>query len=373
MDILVSSFDFDGCLYHSKYMKSTDKDVVKHNKALFLNISESMANYNKHIVFVGSLRQCALTNKHKMQNGTECNCFKDIQIITSYFSKKSPSLFENRLDNLLVTDLYNDVEVGTTFNNAIDHALPKSLISIVDQSKITILYAQIHKIASENRRQDNIVFKFYDNDVKILTQLKSFFETNSDLIPKNVTLMLLEYSGFTTSKVLEIKGSGQADLYYGATVRHIASMSYIYTSESSENLLKMIVPIKTLNSSSIHVSRYYKHYVDDTNPGRRYHFFKAKKLNTLLEGDALKSKILSDFRQQLDSCDSSKTLDQKINSIMLSEDYAILSSGQGFFSKANCCLKTTSVKAFESMCSYYQFLNRLYESRAPAVKVRNGM
>ena len=95
------------------------------------------------------------------------------------------------------------------------------------ESKITILYAQMHRQSQLNPNKD-IVFHFVDDRIDILDALRDAFSDNPSLIPQNVTLVLHQYgTPFNESdqslaaeykKYTEIKGRGLPDPQYADTV-----------------------------------------------------------------------------------------------------------------------------------------------------------
>ena len=101
------------------------------------------------------------------------------------------------------------------------------------------------------------------------------------------------------------------------------------------------------------VPQFYAHH-----QGARFHFFTAKvdpakeyKLiddyEKLLEGDALKTAVLERFAQKLQE---SADVAQCKQDLEASEEYQIISTGQGLFTRA-FCMRTDSVKAFEDMAA----------------------
>ncbi|OGT36714.1 MAG: hypothetical protein A3F12_00325 [Gammaproteobacteria bacterium RIFCSPHIGHO2_12_FULL_38_14] len=107
-----------------------------------------------------------------------------------------------------------------------------------DNTKLSILYAQMHKIASENPDAD-IEFNFYDdknagdpaaNSVGILQELKAFFNKHPDLIPHNVTLNLHHYRNHqaqSNQPIATIKGTGLIDYEYKKNTKAMIEISEI--------------------------------------------------------------------------------------------------------------------------------------------------
>ncbi|KTD59907.1 hypothetical protein [Legionella shakespearei] len=193
----VYSFDFDGCLAHVGFLSAQQKDILAANRDLLESLK---ASPNPKIAFVGSNRQSApddSTNSHADERGS---CFPAISAISQELNAV--------LDGFLLSDLYNDLPDGTSFRMALEHIAPNKKdynptdIKLVkglpnwihDESKLTLLYAQIHKIASEHPN-DTINFNFFDDREDLLDNLHAYFSKYPELIPGNVTLKLKQYRG----------------------------------------------------------------------------------------------------------------------------------------------------------------------------------
>ena len=237
----VLSFDFDGCLFNLDYFnycrpRSNNgpeySAVINYNQK-FLDIlrdENTHFAYSKVISFVGSNRQSkniddANSIKYDRSRTIKVgSCFPAIREITSYLKVK--------LDTFLLADIYgkNDdgepLKDGTSFNRAIDPTFKgKHADWVFDETKATILYAQMHKIATANPDEE-IVFDFYDDRSDIIYSLNTFFEAHKELIPQNVTLRLNKYENAQPSQLFsEIVGSGIIDANYRETVQEMAQIS----------------------------------------------------------------------------------------------------------------------------------------------------
>jgi hypothetical protein len=117
-------------------------------------------------------------------------------------------------DSFLLADLYGNLQGGKLFQRAIDlsYAGPHT-DWIFDFTKITLLYAQMHRHAYLNLK-DEIFFDFYDDKHEILRCLANFYSDHSELIPRNMTLRLHHYSGFVPIPMMSIMGIGLIDRSY---------------------------------------------------------------------------------------------------------------------------------------------------------------
>lgn len=193
----VYSLDYDGCLAHLGFLSAKQKNILAANKD-FINLLK--VSPNPKIAYVGSNRQSALddlANSHADERGS---CYPAIHAM----SKELNAV----LDPFLLSDLYNDLPDGTSFKMALEqiasnqkdyHPAGIKLINdfpnwIHDESKLTLLYAQIHKVASEHPK-DMINFHFFDDREDLLDNLHAYFSKYPESIPANVTLKLNQYRG----------------------------------------------------------------------------------------------------------------------------------------------------------------------------------
>jgi hypothetical protein len=234
----VYSFDFDGSLAHIGFLSAKQKNILAVNREFLESLK---ASTNPKIAFVGSNRQSVpddFSNSHADERGS---CFPAIAAV----SKELDAV----LDELLLSDIYNDLPDGTSFKWAMDHTNANNkdynltdltLIKgspnwIHDESKLTLIYAQIHKVASEHPN-DTIHFNFFDDREDLLDNLHTYFSKYPELIPSNVTLKLKQYRGPVDSfdKPIEplvrdypfIQGSRiSCDANYRQTVKDMAAVT----------------------------------------------------------------------------------------------------------------------------------------------------
>ncbi|KTC78215.1 hypothetical protein [Legionella brunensis] len=221
MAIRVLSFDFDGCLYHRGYIynfNDKEKYVLEANRKFLDAIKKDNGHYTRNIGFVGSNRQ---SKSIDLVNGKE-SCFVTIQQIVEDLGIE--------LDKFLMADLYGNLAAGESFNRAIDADTPwdQHVEWKFDDTKASLIYAQVQKIAQENPDEE-IVFEFFDDRGKgarrtedILEWLNKFYSENPEMLPKNVTLKLNHYSGEEVTPLFEIKGTGIIDADYRQTVKDMA-------------------------------------------------------------------------------------------------------------------------------------------------------
>lgn len=228
MTVRVLSFDFDGCLFNSDYIRSEPKDVIQSNRSFLDTLKGQNASYSKNIVFVGSNRQSKAVDDFNSTVDTrqgwlnKGSCFPAIIKIAQHLTAQ--------LDRFLLADVYSDLPEGSAFAQATQEPDKEEHPDwLFDETKATILYAQMHKIAQEHP-DENIEFHFYDDRglnfiADILEILEKFYKSHPDLIPKNVTLNLHHYAGAKVTSFEPIKGTGFIDTNYYQTVKDMATQA----------------------------------------------------------------------------------------------------------------------------------------------------
>ncbi|CAM4483128.1 MAG: hypothetical protein LEGION0403_FIIPPAGN_02504 [Legionella sp.] len=107
---------------------------------------------------------------------------------------------------------------------------------VFDNNKVSLIYAQAHRVASLHPSETSIVIDFYDDSDGILKRVGNFFSSFPHLLPQNVQLNIKKYNG-TSLPVLqkEIQGCGEVDSKYDWSVRFMSSRCYYYDSGASED------------------------------------------------------------------------------------------------------------------------------------------
>jgi hypothetical protein len=223
MRINVKSFDFDGSLFNKNYIKSRSATrLIDSNKKFIEHVANRVREekMDKVIFMVGSNRQSRRNDVgNSRENKTE-SCFSALIQLAKEFQKHNPSI-SHHVDPYLLADTCGGTPLGENFIKALTPTFSRIGYEFsecfYDKSKKTQLYAQLHKLASENPK-DEIIFDFYDDRNEILTELKSFYEKNPGLIPKNLRLRLHAYDGNHPKNIANIQGSGVIDDNYQETI-----------------------------------------------------------------------------------------------------------------------------------------------------------
>lgn len=222
MTVRALSFDFDGCLFHIAYINSQNRDVIAHNREFFDAIKKENAAYSPVYTFIGSNRQSKLIDFYNQFKAG--SCFPAIQAISDYL--------ETLLDTFLIADIFGDLSDGESFRQAIDPAAAALNHAdwVFDKTKITVIYAQLHRIAAKHPGEA-IVFDFYDDKNEILKAVTKFFRTNPHLLPPNTTLHTYHYDGGEAKRYGTVESpvdqTNIIDINYRQTVKDLVSLAGI--------------------------------------------------------------------------------------------------------------------------------------------------
>lgn len=216
MTIRVLSLDFDGCLFNPSYCKSLSKNVIRANHRFLKSLKQDNHLYSESTVFIGSNRQSKATDNINLKN--RGSCFPAMDDIKDYI--------EATFDTFLLADLYGNLPDGTSFHRATDkHYKGAHAHWVFDESKVTVLYAQMHRMAQE-QPHESIIFDFFDDrDQDILDWLATFYSAHPELIPSNLTLRLNHYMGQECTLISHIQGTGFIDGNYRQTVKDMATQA----------------------------------------------------------------------------------------------------------------------------------------------------
>lgn len=229
--IRASSFDFDNCIFHTQYFWKQSKpdiyEVILKNIPFFENIRSQNHAYDANICLIGSNRQSKRCDDQlsAFKKAPTESCFSAIQKVNDFL--------DATLDPFLLADIYGNLDSGQSFERALSPEANSIRHAdwIFDSSKLSILYAQMHKIANDYP-DDIITFDFYDDksqrklsQYSLLEDLQAYFTAYSEMIPHNVTLRLNYYAGKEVTTYTPIQGTGRIDAHYHETVREMAHIA----------------------------------------------------------------------------------------------------------------------------------------------------
>ncbi|MBA2710694.1 MAG: hypothetical protein H0U57_08905 [Tatlockia sp.] len=305
MTIRILSFDFDGCLFHQDYFRSLDKDVIKHNRVMLENLIKENVVFEDLITIIGSTRQSLETDNANATVGNKGSCFPAIQQISKYLNAN--------FDPFLLADTFGDLPEGTSFNRAInpDNDEPHSRW-LYDESKLTILYAQMHHFACKFPNKD-MIFDFIDDrslnqndELNILQDLNTYFSRYPQMIPPNITLRLHHYQGKDMTPIALIKGdsNGFIDENYAETIKEIANLAK--DNSQADGLTKAL---HTIKHAIPEVLKSRSPLIVESAEQKKSLFYLKKNLEEMRTGEnnlSANGQLVIDALEQVDSSDFSR-------------------------------------------------------------------
>ncbi|KTC94175.1 hypothetical protein [Legionella erythra] len=224
------SLDFDGAIFNDDFHQH--KDVIRANKSLLDQIANNAEGYEGTTLYAGTNRQSVSDDRANAYRNKTGSAFPHLIALAAYFKGRH----KVKLDRFLLTDLYHQRKAGQSFNEAIsllanegvdydEEKIKKGPFKdwLHDQSKLTVLYAQIHRFAKKHSK-DTLDFYFYDDRNDILDKLHAYFKQNPHRLPDNLCLHLKRYCGEgSLNDYPPIQGTGKIDKHYKATVKRLAA------------------------------------------------------------------------------------------------------------------------------------------------------
>lgn len=217
--INVISVEFNDCLYSQGYKFYNKKKSLDIENPFFLTnnrfisrLAENITdgNFAQAHLLIGSSRQDPYTDRDQSYLDETPSCVYSFGTLTEALTK---SVYNNQSkcrvipDEFLLGDVYFQQQDYSTFDAiqksydregkftpAFTQQVDTRNKALFDSSYVSLLYAQIHKLASQHPN-DDIEFDYYHADGQTLNDLHNFFTQHSSLIPDNVRLKLHQYKG----------------------------------------------------------------------------------------------------------------------------------------------------------------------------------
>lgn len=258
--------DVDHCLFHS-YSRSRDISnwLIETNQKLLATIIKNITRegYDKVIISLGSNRQDQKVDQ--INPGGSCSAV--LPLLQSYLAQRLGDFCEVVLDPFLLADLYHssNPKAGSSYEAILmDQFRGAAHLahgrSVLDRSKIALVYAFAHRVGVLHSEAEKIVIEFYDDNNNILNSIHHFFKKTPMALPSNTTLQVIQYYGdccpFWTFK--PIQGIGIIDTLYEWSVRFLYSQTYFYEHGAGEGR-----SIKT--AEALQIAHQENHY---NRPGR---------------------------------------------------------------------------------------------------------
>lgn len=185
------AFDYDGCIGNDIGEKLTPEELVEAQADFWEYVKRVMKTETRGLprdrrcVSIATARQSKLSDEFNTQYNDSTSCFPLYHYL--------PDFLDAQLDQFLLADLFSDLPTGTSFERAMDpEYLGEHADWYFDESKITLIYAKIHRSALYNQ-YGLVLFTFYDDRSDILDGLYHFFNTHKALLPPNLILNLCQF------------------------------------------------------------------------------------------------------------------------------------------------------------------------------------
>ena len=225
------ALDFDGCIYNQNVLKCRG-NVFEGNKAFLQHLNEENKSFDGVFLSTASNRQSV----HLEKNAGKMNCTYSFPVLLQLleFLKQNNPTKLIQLDALLLADIRGNLDAGEAFKLATTDAdTADQPHCLFDETKATILYAQIHKVATEHPN-DEITYDFFDDRQDILDSLSTLFSQYPALLPKNVTVRMYRYAGGPVSLHAQIQGTSDIDVNYRETVKQMCHIYLDYSNKTDD-------------------------------------------------------------------------------------------------------------------------------------------
>ncbi|MBN9229646.1 MAG: hypothetical protein BGO90_08140 [Legionella sp. 40-6] len=249
MHIKLILLDLDGCIFHAgrslnESQRSNPNWIIGTNLPLLSHIIADLkhTNYDKVILGYGTNRQ-----DHNIDQGQLYPISSLAPVLPLFHRYISKKIANTHIEPFLMADIFGVYKIdkrnrtendqfktaGDSYKAILQHHYGNKVTpqesTISDSTKLSLIYAQLHRAASLHP-QDTISVDFYEDNHDILTEMGNFFGRYPEMLPKNVEINIIPYNGTFFGKKQTIKGTGTIDHAYPWTLRYLA------TGKTVENL-----------------------------------------------------------------------------------------------------------------------------------------
>ncbi len=185
------SFDYDNCVGNFRGEQIEPGDLIEEDVAFWAQVEKRIQRETKGLptsarwVSSFSARQSQPCDEHNKKVNQSTSSFP--------FYIEAASFLDAECDTFLLADARGDLKAGTSFERAMDPNYQGIHVDwYFDESKITILYARMHRAAARNPNAD-VLFTAYDDRKDILDTVHQFFSEYPQLLPPNLKLNLCQH------------------------------------------------------------------------------------------------------------------------------------------------------------------------------------
>lgn len=227
--IKLTLFDIDGCLFHQhprgQVAGAVEKWLIHSNLMLLMHEQKRIRSHRFHKVIIayGTNRQdqgCNIANSHRGGSLSPV-----LPLMQSYFDCCTGA--EVVFDPFMMADLFGqDHQAGHAYQAILreEHFGSRERHSrwVFDSTKISLIYAHAHRVASLHPVKSKIVIDLYEDRKNIIRNIQAFYSRYPECLPNNVELNIHQYNGKKLILTSSLKGSGEIDDKYDWSVRYLS-------------------------------------------------------------------------------------------------------------------------------------------------------
>lgn len=213
----VGRFVFSFVEQLEKIMSQILRKIYLQSNTELLEKIRQQKNDAEVMLMLGSNRQAPSYDDVNRKDRGTTSIYRELMELQIHLSAE--------LDKFTLTDLYEG-KSGENFNRILAGE-PTKAKNAFDDSKVNIIYAACHRIASKNKAVtepfEEIVINMWDDHEEILKGLQLFFTNHPELLPKGILLNLNRYDG-KLQETKTIVGTGEIDKNYKKNTKLMATM-----------------------------------------------------------------------------------------------------------------------------------------------------
>ena len=210
-----------------------DEILAAANDSLFTDIVHTIsaeADIANVVFMVASNRQSVKFDRVNCEKKATRSYFHDLPVLVrscENLLRQHGFTGKVSLDKFLMADVFGNMTDGISFE--LSSMFPPHHVihphTFYDETKVSLIYALIHRIAANTQSDDGSVVHYYDDQLQILRAVDTVLGWNTKLlVPELMQLKLCHYKGDGVESSRHISGDAVPDLSYRESVRLIASL-----------------------------------------------------------------------------------------------------------------------------------------------------
>jgi hypothetical protein len=210
-----------------------DDILAAANDSLFTDIAHTIsaeADIANVVFMVASNRQSVKFDRVNCEKKATRSYFHDLPVLVrrcENMLRQHGFTGKVSLDKFLMADVFGNMTDGISFE--LSSMFPPHHVihphTFYDETKVSLIYALIHRIAANTEAEDGSLVHYYDDQLQILRAVDTVLGWNTKLlVPEFMQLKLCHYKGDGVESSRHISGDAVPDLSYRESVRLIASL-----------------------------------------------------------------------------------------------------------------------------------------------------